>query len=175
MEYNWNTWVDLETTNALETTNSIPTGDKNATNYAYWQWANSTITAPYFPSFASKTQPQFVTGYPEFNYWLNYYCSPEQEGSEGAMSQENWSQFSDVKMYRESDNSTEWAESTAVNMASLFYTPKESGVDPPASSLFNITTLKSLISLGQSTVNIISSNETVWDASTLSPDWLSLA
>ena len=78
-------------------------------------------------------------------------------------------------MYRESDNSTEWAESTAVNMASLFYTPKESGVDPPASSLFNITTLKSLISLGQSAVNIISSKETVWDASTLSSDWLSLA
>ena len=81
------------------------------------------------------------------------------------MSADNWSQFSDVKMYRESDNS----------IASLFYTPKESGVDPPASSLFNITTLKSLISLGQNTTNIISSNETVWDASTLSSDWLSLA
>ena len=64
------------------------------------------------------------------------------------MSTDNWSIFSDVKMYRESDDDSTWAESTTVNMASLFYTSTKSGVDPPASSLFNITTLKSLISLG---------------------------
>ena len=91
------------------------------------------------------------------------------------MTDKNWSKFSDVKMYRESDESEDWATSTETNMASLFYIPTKTGVDPPASSLFNITTLKSLISLGQSSVNIISSPGTSWDASSLSSDWLTLA
>ena len=85
------------------------------------------------------------------------------------MSSENWAQFSDVRMYRD-DTSV----STSTNMESLFYYPVMD-VDPPASSLFNITTLKSLISLGQSTVNIISSKDYVWNASELSSDWLTLA
>ena len=72
------------------------------------------------------------------------------------MSEENWLIFKDVKMYR--DDSTDPAES---NMESLFYLP-ELGVDPPSSSLFNLDTIKQLISLGQSTANVISSKDQVY-------------
>ena len=99
------------------------------TNYAYWQWANSLGTSPK-PSIVNITDLE--TGYPEFTFFLDYYCNPDNQG---AMSTENWNQFKEVKMYRDDASST-----ATNNMESLFYLP-EAGADPPSSSLFNISTL----------------------------------
>ena len=60
-------------------------------------------------------------------------------------------------------------------MEALFYLPTDSSEDPPQTSLFNVTTLKQLISLGQSTVNIISSKNQVFNAEELDPAWEKLA
>lgn len=68
------------------------------------------------------------------------------------MSADNWAIFSDVKMYRD-------LTSTETNMEYLFALSADSitGSDPATNSLFNLDTLKTLVSLGQSTTNIISS------------------
>jgi len=65
------------------------------------------------------------------------------------MSDANWQIFKDVKMYRSLDK-------TESNLQSLFTLTDGMESDPLPSSLFNIDTLKTLISLGQSTPNIIS-------------------
>ena len=142
MENNWNSFYSDEQTNVFA---QIKSGDKDIANYAYWQWATGNWTSP-DPSFVNTTTPQFITGYPEFSFWLSYYCAPENQA---AMSQKNYDLFSGVKMYRDNDS-----ETATNNMEYLFYLPS-AGEDPPATSLFNITTLKQLISLGQSSVNII--------------------
>ena len=58
-------------------------------------------------------------------------------------------------MYRNVDNNT-------VNMEHLWYTtnPNENGgSDPLGNSLFNITSLKTLIALGQQEPDIVSNND----------------
>ena len=51
-----------------------------------------------------------------------------------------------------------------------------SGGDPASNSLFNLDTLKTLISLGQSTANIISSKDEVYGSTFTVPDgWTTLA
>ena len=51
-----------------------------------------------------------MTGYPEFDYWLTYYCGPNTPVTgvtvDGAMSAANWDIFSDVKMYRDLTSET---------------------------------------------------------------------
>ena len=94
------------------------------------------------------------------------------------MSSDNWSQFKDVKMYRDDTvdpGDENLASAETENMESLFYLPTDSSVDPPQTSLFNITTLKQLILLGQSTVNIISNKDQAFNAEELDPAWGTLA
>ena len=98
MEGNWNQYFSDAKTQILEA--SVPSGDKNVTNYAYWQWAKGLGSSP-DASIVDVTNSG-VTGYPEFIYWLDSYCNP----SEGAaMTDDNWNVFKDVKMYR--DDSTD--------------------------------------------------------------------
>ena len=125
MEESWNTFYGKAEAKILR---HVPSGEHNVTNYAYWQWANG---------IAKRNKSSLVdireteTGYPEFFYWLDQFCNPDHVG---AMSSDNWSQFKDVKMYRDTGSDA------TNNLQSLFYLP-ELGVDPPASSIFNITTL----------------------------------
>lgn len=125
MEENWNYFYGKAEAKIF---NHIPSGEQNVTNYAYWQWANSVATSPKSSLVEIR---EMETGYPEFVYWLDQFCNPDHDA---AMSSDNWSQFKDVKMYRD------LGSDATNNLESLFYLP-EPGVDPPASSLFNITTL----------------------------------
>ena len=137
---------------------------------AYWQWADSYMTrnrnpADPEPSVAFSTNT--VTGYVEYWYWLNYYCNPDEAA---AMSKDNWAIFSDVQMYRSTSNPN-------VNMEYLFsLTDPVTGGDPAATSLFNIKTLQTLVSLGQATPNIISEPNLIYGTNfTLSQEWTDLA
>ena len=106
--------------------------------------------SPSEPSVANLSNT--VTGYVEYYYWKNYYCDPTKDASDinaRAMSDENWVYFKDVEMYRNKNDTT-------VNMEYLWNmtNPNVGGKDPPenpdplGNSLFNITTLKTLITLG---------------------------
>ena len=74
-----------------------------------------------------------VTGYVEYYYWLHTYCDP---AGQGAMSQANWDVFGSIEMYNDKSDPT-------ANMEHLFnMVDLETGGDPKADSLFNLTTLK---------------------------------
>ena len=101
-------------------------------------------------SYSSNT----VTGYVEWYYWKNYYCDPtkpKNETNQQAMSSENWVFFKDVEMYR-----SKRPEGITSNFEYLWNmtNPNVGGADPPenpdplGNSLFNITTLKTLVALG---------------------------
>ena len=72
------------------------------------------------------------------------------------MSEENWEHFGSISIYRDETNHT-------INMEYLFNmtNPNVGGEDPPenpdplGNSLFNLTTLKTLINLGRQTPNIV--------------------
>ena len=83
-----------------------------------------------------------VTGYPEFSYWFLYYCNATFEDGTKKMNDANWAYFKDVKMYRSLSDTT-------VNMEHLFtlVNPNDGG-DPASNSLFNLTSLKSLVKTG---------------------------
>ena len=57
------------------------------------------------------------------------------------MNDENWEYFGDVKMYRST-------EDPSVNMEHLFTLVDPEGGDPASNSLFNLTSLKSLVKAG---------------------------
>ena len=107
-----------------------------------------------------------MTGYVEFDFWLQYYCNPVNQG---AMSQANWDYFGDVKMYRSKSDPT-------VNMEHLFtlINPDDNG-DPAANSLFNLTSLQALINAGQNTVNVILSPDQTITDEILGDEWAALA
>jgi hypothetical protein len=133
MQTNWNAFYDSEKAVVLLT---VPTVEPyiSATGIAYWQWADSYETQFHNdPAEASVVfASDLITGYPEFWYWLNYYCNPTRNG---AMSSANWEIFKDVTMYRDTSDPT-------VNMEYLFnLVDVETGGDPTANSLFNLTTL----------------------------------
>ena len=91
------------------------------------------------------------------------------------MSDNNWAIFKDVKMYN-SKTDTTIATNPYVNMEYLFNmtgaTPDD---DPAETSLFNLTTLKTLVSLGQNTVNIINQPNMTYEVDfQLSQDWTNL-
>ena len=114
-----------------------------------------------------------VTGYVEFNYWLEYYCNPTNEQGAKMMSAENWAYFGDVKMYR-----GETEEDIGNNLEHLFtlVDPDDETLDPARDSLFNLTSLMSLVATGQQTPNIIKSPElTILTDFTLSQDWTNLS
>ena len=146
MQENWNLYYNDALTTVL---NSVPAVSPYNSTYgvAYWQWADSYLTRkrniPPAPSVANSTNT--VTGYPEYYYWLHYYCNPDNQG---AMSDTNW-QYFNIEMYNsESDPS--------VNMEYLFnLVDPDTGGDPAQNSLFNLTTLKYLVDAGQKTPNII--------------------
>ena len=120
---------------------------------------------PAEPSVADSTDT--VTGYVEYNYWLNYYCDPSQAG---AMSQDNWEVFKDAKMYRSKSDPN-------INMEHLFTlsNPLDGG-DPAENSLFNLTTLQALVKAGQETPNIILNKDIKYlDDFTLGQEWTNLA
>ena len=102
-------------------------------------------SAPAAPTPSVLNSTNTVTGYVEFSYWLEYYCNP---ANQGAMSDNNWAIFKDVKMFN-SKTDTTIATNPYVNMEYLFNmtgaTPDD---DPAETSLFNLTTLKTLVSLG---------------------------
>lgn len=81
MQENWNLFFNDESNVVL---NSIPTVAPyiNQTGIAYWQWADSYMTeyrsSPKAPSVLNSTDT--VTGYVEFNFWMNYYCNPVNQG-----------------------------------------------------------------------------------------------
>ena len=92
---------------------------------------------PAGPSVLNSTDT--VTGYVEFWYWLEYYCNP---ANQGAMSSANWEIFKDVTMYRDTADPTN-------NMEYLFdLVDPDTGGDPAEHSLFNLTTLKTIVALG---------------------------
>ena len=113
-------------------------------------------SAPLTPEPSVSFSSDTVTGYVEYYYWKNYYCDPTQAG---AMSSENWNNFKDVEMYR---GKSQEAVEQGQNMEYLWNmtNPNVGGEDPLenpdplANSLFNITTLKTLVALGQQTPDI---------------------
>ena len=112
-----------------------------------------------------------MTGYVEFSYWLEYYCNPNNEQGEKKMNAANWEYFGDVKMYRNTSDPT-------ANMEYLFtlVDPIDGTSDPDRDSLFNLTSLQSLVRTGQQTPNIINSPDlTIIQDFTLGQDWTSLA
>ena len=112
-----------------------------------------------------------MTGYVEFSYWLEYYCNPNNEQGEKKMNAANWEYFGDVKMYRNTSDPT-------ANMEYLFtlVDPIDGKSDPARDSLFNLTSLQSLVRTGQQTPNIIKSPDlTIIQNFTLGQDWTSLA
>ena len=85
------------------------------------------------------------------------------------MNVENWEYFGDVKMYRSTVDPT-------VNMEHLFTVvdPIDGG-DPASNSLFNLSSLKSLVKAGQETPNIIKNPElTINQNFTLGDEWVAL-
>ena len=85
------------------------------------------------------------------------------------MNEANWAYFKDVKMYRSLSDTT-------VNMEHLFtlVNPNDGG-DPASNSLFNLTSLKSLVKTGQETANIIKNPElTIGKDFSLGDDWATL-
>ena len=168
MMENWNTiYTDAKTTVFSE----IISTEKDQTNYAYWQWASNYFTGS---NVSYEEITDTVTGYPEFDYWLTYYCGPTTSvitgvTVDGAMSAANWAIFSDVKMYRDLTSETG-------NMEYLFALTNSTQGDPAANSLFNLTTLKTLVSLGQGTANIISSKDEIYQSTfELPEEWATLA
>ena len=131
---------------------------------AYWQWADSYLTrrnVPPGPSVLNSTDT--VTGYAEYYFWKQFYCNPDNVG---AMTAENWAAFSDVEMYRST------VDPTAENMEYLFdLVDPVTGGDPAAHSLFNLTTLQTLISLGQSTPNVINDTTITYGTDFDLSDW----
>ena len=112
-----------------------------------------------------------MKGYPEFNYWLECYSggipTPEiNEDCPGAMNAQNYDYFKDVTMYRvvpDAPTSETFSRSRLHDAAYGYSIPPTDqmehlftqvnpidGVgDPPRDSLFNLTSLKSLVTLGQ--------------------------
>ena len=84
------------------------------------------------------------------------------------MSADNWSQFENIDMWRGYDET---------NMEYLFNLTNADGGDPAASSLFNLTTLKTLVSLGQAAPNIVGDdkNMTYVTDFNLTGEWTTLA
>ena len=142
MKTNWKTYYD---DNEQKVLNLIPSVApyQDQTGIAYWQWADSYLTEhtiPFGPSVFNQTDT--VTGYVEYSYWLKFFCNPENQG---AMSEANWAYFGDVQMYRDTSDPT-------VNMEHLWtLSDPDTGGDPASNSLFNLTSLKTLINLGQNT------------------------
>jgi hypothetical protein len=107
-----------------------------------------------------------VTGYVEYYYWKNFYAK-------NVMDAKNWAEFSDVEMYRDKSD-------TSVNMEYLFNLGSpfvEGEDDPPANSLFNLTTLQTIVCLGNATPNIVGADkDKIYGVDfTLSQDWVNLA
>jgi len=102
----------------------------------YWQWANSSITrfyaAPRADSIVNLTDT--VTGYPEWYYWKKTKLIPAIKSNLFL-----FQQFGSVKMYV-SD-----MEESVHNFEFLFNLTNSTGGDPPAQSLFNITTINLLL------------------------------
>ena len=77
------------------------------------------------------------------------------------MSVDNWQSFINVNMFRDA------SDPTANNMEYLFYmtNPNAGGYnsssnsDPLSNSLFNLTTLKTLVKLGMNTPNIVGADK----------------
>lgn len=153
MKTNWNTYYN---DNVNKVINLPPTQEPyiDQTGVAYWQWADSYMTThslPFGPSVANQTDT--VTGYVEYNYWLKFWCNPENQG---AMSPENWAFFGDVQMYRSKSD-------PSINMEHLWTLQDPvTGGDPAGNSLFNLTSLKTLIDLGQNTINILEDKDKVY-------------
>ena len=152
-QVNWNTYYN----DNLETVlNTIPSEApyNSATGVAYWQWADSFMTRkrqlPPQPSVINATNT--VTGYVEYYYWLNFYCSPVD--GNGAISEHNWQYFNDTVTFVND------ASDPTANMEYLWnlFDPV-TGADPAEDSLFNLTTLKALVSAGNATPNIIRNPE----------------
>ena len=77
------------------------------------------------------------------------------------MSAENWEIFKDVKMWRSKQDPT-------ANMEYLWnLSDPVTGEDPAANSMFNLTTLREIVYLGQNEVNILADKDTVWSAQNL--------
>ena len=139
----WNSFYDE---NVGDVKSQVPSSTPyNATNQgvAYWQWAKGYTTTAADPTEPSVVNSTSVAGYPEFSFWLEYFCNPEHQGN---MSQANYDLFKNIKMYR--DDTYPWVGATN-NMEHLFdiYNINSLG-DPSPNSLFNLTTLKALVTLG---------------------------
>lgn len=85
------------------------------------------------------------------------------------MSAENWDAFGSVEMYRSYSD-------PSVNFEYLFtLQDPETGGDPGPGSLFNLTTLQELVSLGQSTTNVIYNKTLTYGVDFNLDDWAGLA
>ena len=123
------------------------------------------------PSDTVAASTNTVTGWVEYSYWMSDYVDASKSTG---MSAANWELFKDVKMYVDKSD-------TSVNFESLFmlYDPAVSTTsDPLPNSLFNLDTLKKLISLGQAAGNLLGDEkDQTWASLNLSTnqDWIDLS
>lgn len=134
MMTNWNSYYATASATLLA---DLPSTDpyNTVTGVAYWQWATSYFTRNQLtpPTESLTDLTTTVVGYPEYYSFITQYCNPDIGGG---MSADNYAEFGDVEMFRDTTN----FES---NMEYIFALQNfaAGGGDPPANSLFNITTL----------------------------------
>lgn len=141
---------------------------QNEMGLAYWQWANSTYSqmAIGYQSwyYGSGNSYYMFPGNFEYLYFLNddFYYAVGTTSS-------NWNSFKDTMMFSSATPGT--------NYEYLFCTydmANGEGSDPPANSLFNIANMQALVSLGQSTPNIMSDNTQIFGTSFNLDNWQTL-
>ena len=131
----------------------LPTPEeyRNQQGIAYWQWAGAVMTSkhnnPRVPSVTKIVNT--VTGYPEISFFVSDVLQNSQN-----MTAANIQAMSGVQLWDTQEVVD--GQPPTTNYEYLFSLIGSSdSKDPDANSLFNVTTLQTLIKLGQNTTNIV--------------------
>jgi len=154
IETNWNALYQKRYDFVMLT---VPTNYQNDQGVAYWQWADGYMTMTSYDAPTVVGVTDTVVGYPEISYFRDAYLLPN-------INTDNAIMFQDVALFVDKSDKDS-------NYEYLFDLTNAEGGDPDANSLFNVNTLKTLISLGEATPDII---EDFFTTLVLGQEWTDL-
>jgi hypothetical protein len=140
----------------------------NVFGSAYWQWANAYTTMA-IPNVQAPSigyiAPAMIAGYYEISYFHDAYFNAHANP-------QNVATFQNTQLYNNDFL-------TGVNYEHLFLTydifSQNTTTNPPLNSLFSLQNIQQLITLGQSTPNILIDTELVYGVDFfLNDDWFAL-
>lgn len=145
LKESWRQYYSLKETLVF---NNVPGNRDDFQTVGFWQWSQAYVTnemaAPADRKPSVTQLVDTVSGFPEISYWRDEYLQKSANVSDDNKEIMKGVQFSNPSSYD--------------NLERLF--DVESGDPnkkaPPASSLFNLTTLKRLLTVGEATESIFS-------------------